>query len=105
MGQKRIKVRNLEHLREALGHSPLRISSAYLFGSRARGDFLAHSDWDILVVSPDFANIPFPERGTLLLKTIPLRRVETFCYTEEEFRERSKEIGLVREASKGKRII
>jgi len=105
MGAKGIKIRDLEHLRGLLRDSPLKIKSVFLFGSRARGDYLEESDWDLLLVSPEFANIPFPERATMVLKKFPLRRVELLCYTEEEFRERVKEIGIVAEAAKGIKLI
>ena len=105
MGEKGIKIRDVEHLKELLSNSPVPIKSAFLFGSRARGDYLEESDWDLLLVSPQFADIPFPERATMLVKKIPLRRVELLCYTEEEFKERVKEIGIVAEAAKGRRLV
>lgn len=105
MGQKGIKIRDLEHLKELLHNCPLRIRSAFLFGSRAREDWLEESDWDIMIVSPEFAGIPFPERATMLLQKVPLRRVELLCYTEEEFKQRATEIGIVAEAAKGKRLV
>lgn len=105
MGQKGIKIRDLEHLKELLHNCPLRIRSAFLFGSRAREDWLEESDWDIMIVSPDFAGIPFPDRATMLLRRVPLRRVELLCYTEEEFHERMGEISIVAEAAKGKKLV
>lgn len=104
MGKAGIKIRDIEHLREIFRSSPFDVKSVYLFGSRARGDFLEGSDWDILIVSPDFANIPFPERATFVLKRMPLRGVELLCYTEEEFEKKSEEIGIVQEALKGEKI-
>ena len=105
MGEKGIKIRDVEHLKELLSNSPVPIKSAFLFGSRARGDYLEESDWDLMIISPEFAGIPFPERATMLVKKIPLRRIELLCYTEEEFRERVKEIGIVAEAAKGKKLV
>lgn len=104
MGEKGIRIRDIEHLREVFRNSSLGIESAYLFGSRARGDFLEESDWDILVVSPDFANKPFPQRATFVLRNLPLRRVELLCYTPDELRERFKEEGIIKEALDGIRI-
>jgi hypothetical protein len=40
-----------------------------------------------------------------LLKRIPLRRVELLCYTEQEFKRRVEEIGIVAEAEKGQRLL
>jgi len=105
MGERGIRIIDIEHLRELLHNSSIQIKSAFLFGSRARGDWLEESDWDIMIVSPEFVNIPFPQRAAMLLKRIPLRRVELLCYTEEEFRERVKEIGIVAEAAKGKKLL
>ncbi len=39
-------------LQEPLAQAPLPITLALLFGSRARGEALLESDWDLLVVSP-----------------------------------------------------
>lgn len=105
MGEKGIKIRDIEQLRELLSKSPILIKSAFLFGSRARGDYLEESDWDLLIVSPEFAGIPFPNRATIFLKEVPLRRVELLCYTEEEFQSRAMELGVVSEAAKGKRLV
>jgi hypothetical protein len=105
MGEKGIKIRNVEQLREVLRNSPIEVKSAFLFGSRAREDWLEESDWDLMIISPDFAHVPFPDRATMWLKRVPLRRVELLCYTEEEFQERAKEIGIVAEAAKGKRLV
>ena len=44
------------------------MDSAHLFGSRARGDSLDVSDWDMVIVSATFISMPFPERETLVLK-------------------------------------
>ena len=68
MGEKGIKIRDVEHLKELLSNSPVPIKSAFLFGSRARGDYLEESDWDLMIISPEFAGIPFPERATMLVK-------------------------------------
>jgi len=105
VGERGIKIRDIEQLRDLLCKSPIPIKSAFLFGSRARGDYLEESDWDIMIVSPEFANIPFPDRATMFLKRVPLRRVELLCYTEEEFRDRIRELGIVAEAAKGKRLV
>ncbi len=105
MGEKGIKVRDIAQLRKLLTNSSIPIKSAFLFGSRARGDYLEDSDWDLLIVSPEFAGIPFPERATVFLEKVPLRRVELLCYTEEEFQEKVSELGIVAEAVKGKRLV
>jgi hypothetical protein len=105
VGEKGTKIRDIEQLRDLLGKSPIPIKSAFLFGSRACGDYLEESDWDIMIVSPEFADIPFVDRATAFLKKVPLRRAELLCYTEEELQERAAELGIVAEASKGMRLI
>lgn len=73
-----------------------RITQMILFGSRARGDHLKTSDVDLIVVSPDFAGIPFLQRirevsefwdSDLALEVLP--------YTPEEFARKKEEIGIV----------
>jgi len=105
MGESGIRIRDIEHLKDVLHRSSFPIKSAFLFGSRAREDWLEESDWDLMIISPEFANVPFPDRATMLLRRVPLRRVELLCYTEEEFKERVKEIGIVAEAAKGKKLV
>jgi len=70
-----------------------------LFGSRARGDHLKHSDIDLLIVSREFEGMDWRER---IVKVFghwdKLQMLEILCYTPEEFEERSKELGIVRQA-------
>jgi len=75
----------------------LHIQKILLFGSRARGDHLADSDYDFLIVSPDFQGVPFPSREPLVsdLTKLPL---EALCYTPEEFQRKRRQIGIVAEA-------
>lgn len=68
VGEKGIKIRDIEQLKAVLSKSPILIKSAFLFGSRARGDYLEESDWDLLIVSPEFAGIPFADRATMFLR-------------------------------------
>ncbi|MCS7207928.1 MAG: nucleotidyltransferase domain-containing protein [Dehalococcoidia bacterium] len=93
---------DIKGLQEALaatcrqaGVHPLKV---ILFGSRARGDAWEHSDWDVLVVAPEFRDIPFPNRDVLLRRYVRWRRVDLFCYTPEEFDTLSQQIGLVQTA-------
>ena len=72
------------------------------FGSRARGDFLENSDYDIILVSPDFKNIFFTERVAMLYefwKFFPVE-IEPLCYTPEEFERMKNRIGIVQRAIK-----
>ena len=101
MGKTGTKIRDIEQLRSLVRLLPLKLEGAYLFGSRARGDHLEDSDWDVMLIAPDFAAMPFPQRGTYILENSALRRVDLLCYTPGEIKERAGEIGIVTEALLG----
>lgn len=76
------------------------ISQAIFFGSRARGDHLKDSDYDIILVSEDFRDIFFSKRCALMYDFWhhwPLE-IEPLCYTCEEFEAKKNQIGIVAEA-------
>jgi len=78
------------------------ITQAILFGSRARGDHLIDSDYDVVLVSPDFRGIFFSQRSALMYdfwRHWPLE-IEPLCYTPEEFEAKKRQIGIVNEAVK-----
>lgn len=78
-----------------------KIQKAILFGSRARGDWLLTSDIDIILVSDDFASIPFRRRMADVLQYWNEDiDIEILCYTPAEFKRKKKEIGVVRQAVK-----
>ncbi len=65
----------------------IRLDRAILFGSRARGDALERSDYDLILVSPDFAGRPFFARSPpLLLLWDSDLELELLCYTPEEYK-------------------
>lgn len=67
-----------------------------VFGSRARGEALAESDLDLLVVSERFRGVPFLDRASMLLADLDLRfAADVLCYTPEEFARKRREIGIV----------
>jgi len=75
------------------------LERAILFGSRARGDELKSSDYDLLLVSPAFSGLGFADRIGEVLKLWELEvGLEPLCYTPEEFEERSRKITVVAEA-------
>jgi predicted nucleotidyltransferase len=77
-----------------------KIEQAILFGSRARGDELIDSDYDVILVSPDFRGVFFSQRSALMYDFWthwPLE-IEPLCYTPEEFETKKKQIGIVSEA-------
>lgn len=72
-----------------------------LFGSRARGDYLKHSDYDIIVVGRRFEHIPFLDRLTMLFELWDGDfDLDILAYTPEEFEEKKTEIGVVSQAVK-----
>lgn len=76
------------------------IEKAILFGSRARGDNFNDSDYDVIIVSPDFKNIFFTKRIANLYDFwdyYPLE-IEPICYTPEEFEKKKKQIGIIKTA-------
>lgn len=76
---------------------PLR--AALVFGSRARGDELVDSDYDLILVSPAFVGMPFTRRAAALLHFWELPEgVDLFCYTPEEFGRKRRELSMVAEA-------
>lgn len=81
--------------------SKFNIQRMLLFGSRARGDYLKHSDYDVLLVSPDFAGKRFMDRAVEVMDACDVRfALELLCYTPEEFGKMSKQICIVREAAR-----
>jgi uncharacterized protein len=78
------------------------ITHAIFFGSRARGDYFKNSDYDIILVSPDFKGIFFTQRIAKMYdfwKHYPLE-IEPLCYTPKEFDKKKNQIGIVNTAVK-----
>lgn len=71
-----------------------------VFGSRARGDALAHSDLDVLIVSPAFGAMKWLDRTVQVYHDCDIRLdVELLCYTPEEYARKVQELGIVRIAA------
>lgn len=69
------------------------------FGSRVRGDALSTSDLDLILVSPQFASMPFLRRPVMVLEMLDFPSgLELLCYTPEEFEAKRGELGIVRVA-------
>lgn len=68
------------------------LAEAILFGSRARGDELYESDYDLILVSPAFRWVPWTQRVASVLELWDMDvPVEPMCYTPEEFAKKSGE--------------
>lgn len=66
---------------------------AILFGSRARGDELYDSDYDLILVSPAFKGVPWTKRVASVLELWDMDvSAEPMCYTPEEFSAKSGEL-------------
>ncbi|MBU4246517.1 MAG: nucleotidyltransferase domain-containing protein [Nanoarchaeota archaeon] len=72
-----------------------------LFGSRARGDHLESSDYDLLILSDDFENVPFRKRLEEIYELVDRpANVEIICLTHKEFRERRNELSIIKEIAR-----
>ena len=81
-------------------------SKLILFGSRAKGEALADSDYDIIVVSEKYRGVPFTDRMTELYRLWNMATdVDFLCYTPEEFEIKKRQIGIVREATRHGRVL
>ena len=70
-----------------------------LFGSRARGDALEESDFDIIAVSRAFEGTNFFRRIENMYDYWREKEpLEVFCYTPEEFEAKRAQIGTVKTA-------
>jgi predicted nucleotidyltransferase len=70
-----------------------------VFGSRARGDAIEHSDLDVLVVAGAFRDVPWLERAPTVTLDCDIRfGVELLCYTPDKFERKREEWGIVRTA-------
>jgi len=87
----------IERVRTFLtGLTAYRVDRFILFGSRVRGDHLRHSDLDVLLISEDFARVPFPERPDLFYGAWQEDPdLDFICYTPEELEKKRGYKGLV----------
>jgi len=70
-----------------------------LFGSRATGKTHEYSDFDLMIVSPEFKGLKSFERGLGFYKDWGHKYpVDFLCYTPAEFNKLKKEATIVREA-------
>ncbi|MGH7700501.1 MAG: nucleotidyltransferase domain-containing protein [Gemmatimonadales bacterium] len=76
-----------------------RPSKVLVFGSRARGEALAESDLDVLLVAEAFREIRWLDRAFRVHQDCAIRMaVELLCYTPEEYARKKEELGIVRTA-------
>ena len=70
----------------------IKVDFVYVFGSSIRGDWLKHSDIDVIIVSQDFKNLPFIKRIDII-EEIQWRKkikphIEAIPLTLEELNEK-----------------
>ena len=78
-----------------------RVERMILFGSRARGTAQTDSDWDVLIVSPNFTKHRFLDRMRRMYRYWDYDHYGAFeplTYTPKEFAIRSTGPNIVREA-------
>ncbi len=75
------------------------LERALLFGSRARGDELAESDYDLVLVSFAFQGMSWRDRVQAVLDLWDLDvDLQPLCYTPDELARKSQEICTAAEA-------
>ncbi|MGH2453015.1 MAG: nucleotidyltransferase domain-containing protein [bacterium] len=75
------------------------LERAILFGSRARGDELLDSDYDLILVSSAFEGLAWTDRIQAVLDLWDLDvALQPLCYTPAEFAQKAAEISTVAEA-------
>jgi len=80
----------LQHAREYLAALGLKHYRAVVFGSVARGDFVAESDTDLLIISNDLPE-PLRERLALLFGSIDKApEIEPIGWRESEWERRTR---------------
>ncbi|MCD6403199.1 MAG: nucleotidyltransferase domain-containing protein [Candidatus Aenigmarchaeota archaeon] len=99
MGKKEVKKEIIDFLQKV--KEKFEPEKVILFGSRAKGEYLKHSDYDFIIVSKKFEGMNFLKRMEKVYelwdKDVPM---DVLCYTPKEFEKKRKEIGIVREALK-----
>ena len=105
--ERRPDPRALEEARrlvKALEARGLKVEEAYVFGSRARGDYLEESDLDIVIVSRGFEGMKYLDRLDLVYRAAWEEgieySVEAVTLTPGEMREKLEGLTMLREAGR-----
>lgn len=100
MGEKENLIRGLKKFLESLSLD-FKVKKILLFGSRATKNFREDSDVDLIIISDNFENMNFFERGSKMYDYWELDLpVDFICYTSKEFEKLKKGITIAREAVK-----
>ena len=77
-----------------------------LFGSRARGDHLLHSNYDFIILSDHFAGMPWLDRISAIVKLWATNeRIDVIPYALEEFEDRKINSSTIRNALKDAKLV
>ncbi len=97
---KKQTIKELKKFKEKLSEE-IPIDKMLFFGSRAKGTAKSTSDIDLIIVSKKFKRKKFRNRslGFYRYWNIELP-VDFLCYTPSEFRQRAREVSIVKEAAK-----
>jgi uncharacterized protein len=91
----------LSDFRRDLESAGIRPEKMILFGSRARGDALKNSDYDVVVISEVFKGVPFPRRLMDIEDAYNgIQPIESLAYTPQEYEIMKKKSYVVAAASK-----
>lgn len=85
-------------------NSHIHVAKVIVFGSRAVNEHTVWSDYDVCIISPDFAGMkPWERMEEALKEWHGARPLEPVCYTPEEFETSS--FSLVDEIKKKGRVV
>jgi predicted nucleotidyltransferase len=77
------------------------LEQAILVGSRARGDELMESDYDLILISSAFEGLPWRDRIAAVLDLWDLEvDLQPLCYTPGEYARKLAELSTVSEAAR-----
>jgi len=84
----------------------IRVERTTLFGSYARGEALKESDIDLMIISRDFASMPFLKRLEFLERSWRFpRAIEAIGYTPAEFEELKSGLWSLSQAAREGKVV
>lgn len=101
MAKKKLLDQNVKKFVDAISKG-LRVQHLIFYGSRAQGKHTRWSDYDFIIVSPDFEEVDFLSRITKMYDYWPNYDypVEPLGYTPKEYKRAVRGINIVSEAAK-----
>jgi hypothetical protein len=84
----------------------IKVEKIILFGSHSRGEALRESDIDLMIISQDFARMPFLKRLEFLERSWRFPRpIEAIGYTPVEFEELKNGLWTLSEAAREGKVL